>query len=50
MGNNDLNDTKMAMESKKNKNIMEWRTKNIPVTLFAQKRELLKKCGGTYLL
>jgi hypothetical protein len=48
MGNNDLNDTKAAMENKKLKHIEEWRKEKIPITLFAQKRELMKNCGGTY--
>jgi hypothetical protein len=48
MGSNDLNDAKAAMENKKNKQVEEWRKEKSPVTLFAQKRELMKNCGGTY--
>ncbi|MDR1338740.1 MAG: hypothetical protein LBK58_01575, partial [Prevotellaceae bacterium] len=43
MGNNDLNDTEEAMESNKIRNIKEWRREKIPTTLFAQKRNLMKK-------
>jgi hypothetical protein len=48
MGSNDLHDTKAAMDNKKNKQVEEWRKEKIPITLFAQKRELMKNCGGTY--
>jgi hypothetical protein len=48
MGSNDLDDTKAAMENKKIKQIEEWRKEKIPITLFAQKRDLMKKCGGIY--
>jgi hypothetical protein len=48
MSPNDLHDTEAAMESKKIEDIKTWRKKNIPPTLFAQKRELMKKCDGTY--
>ncbi|MDR1129786.1 MAG: hypothetical protein LBK96_02250, partial [Prevotellaceae bacterium] len=48
MGNNDLIDTKKAMERNKIRNIKEWSKEKIPTTLFAQKRNLMKKCGGPY--
>jgi hypothetical protein len=48
MGNNNLDDTKKAMESHKIRNIKEWRREKIPTTLFAQKRNLMKKYGGAY--
>jgi hypothetical protein len=49
MGSNDLNDTKAAMENKKIKHKEEWRKEKIPITLFAQKRDLMKKCGELIL-
>jgi hypothetical protein len=36
------------MESNIIRDIKEWRKEKIPTTLFAQKRNLMKKYGGTY--
>ena len=43
MGSNDPETTNQAMENKKMKHVIEWKTKNISKTLFAEKIELNKK-------
>lgn len=45
LGERDLTATKHAMESVKIKKIRDWRKEKISPSLFAQKRELMKKLG-----
>ena len=45
MGNCNLENTRSAMENIKIEDVRNWRKEKIPVTLLAQKRNLLKKAG-----